>query len=353
MSSSVIECPSCNTKFAVNLHLDSSLEPLFHCSRCGHYFRQETKAKQLDLIDSSTQFGITKEFNQNSNQEAKNIKNEIFVNSSSNINSINEELEQKLEKPSFGVGRDSSEITTQKVEWPKPKYYFGDGQFNADELDTEEIETDEIDTDELNANILDSGIDPNDESLALYAQSKKGSIFNSDFSRQFAIFCLLPLILTLCFCAWAYNIDKTPSSITNFFNLDSKSLATIAPAGLELSALKPEILTLDSGKKAFLIKGEVINSTTHSFKNIMIEAKLFTKENTELVRLIAPLDSKLRDAKNLQALQVNNLLELQSDLSSDKTTVTPNLKIPFSVVIPEIKGNETWYSARVYSVNSA
>jgi len=335
MSSSVIECPSCNTKFAVNLHLDSSLEPLFHCSRCGHYFRQETKAKQLDLIDSSTQFGITKEFKQNSIQEVKSEKiqhEEVLVNNSSNIDSINE----KLEKPNFDHNQG---ISTQKVEWPKPKYYFGDGQFDEDELDT----------DEININEIEAG----DDELALYAQAKKSSLFVSDFSKQFAMFCLLPLILTLCFCAWAYNIDKTPSAITEFFNLNSKSLATVAPAGLELSSLKPEILTLDNGKKAFLIKGEVINSTTSSFKNIMIEAKLFTKENTELVRLIAPLDSKLRDAKNLQALQVNNLLELQSDLSNDKTTMTPNLKIPFSLVIPEIKGNETWYSARVYSVNSA
>ena len=85
----------------------------------------------------------------------------------------------------------------------------------------------------------------------------------------------------------------------------------------------------------------------------MIEAKLFTEDNTELVRLIAPLDSKLRDAKNIKSIRTGNLLKLQADLSSDRTTITPNLRIPFSVVIPEIKGDETWYSARVYSVNSA
>ena len=54
MGSSVIECPSCNTKFAVNLHLDPSLEPLFHCSRCGHYFKEVAMAKQLDLIDAKS-----------------------------------------------------------------------------------------------------------------------------------------------------------------------------------------------------------------------------------------------------------------------------------------------------------
>ncbi len=352
MGSSVIECPSCNTKFAVNLHLDPALEPLFHCSRCGHYFKEVTMAKQLDLIDA------------HSNPMANTIYDSVSSNAIPSY-STNKAIDNTLNKYKFENEKaESKTISEQKIDWPKPlnvkpnealatasntnystpakpTYYFGDGQFDEDELD-------EIEDDSLYENDK-----PRLSFLNAIGLNKTGIKSSNEFYKQFALFCLIPLFVTLGLCAWAYNFDETPQFVNELFNLESKSLATVAPAGLELSSLKPEILTLDSGKKAFLIKGEVINSTTNSYNNLMIEAKLFTKDNTELVRLIAPLDSKLRDAKNINSIRANNLIKLQSDLSNDRTTITPSLRIPFSVVIPEIKGNETWYSARVYSVNAA
>ena len=149
MGSSVIECPSCNTKFAVNLHLDPALEPLFHCSRCGHYFKEVAMAKQLDLIDT----------------KANTIYDSVSSNPVLN-HSTNKAIDNTLNKYKFeNEEAESKEISEQKIDWPKPlnvkpnealakasnssysapnptkpTYYFGDGQFDEDELD--EIEDD-------------------------------------------------------------------------------------------------------------------------------------------------------------------------------------------------------------------
>lgn len=54
MSSIIIQCPACKTKFSVEQsQLQGVSRPRFHCSRCSHYFElhEARRAEQLDLLD--------------------------------------------------------------------------------------------------------------------------------------------------------------------------------------------------------------------------------------------------------------------------------------------------------------
>ena len=354
-SSLVVECTSCSTRFAVdNNQIAGISEPIFHCSRCGHYFSFKDENNQKEKIEDlpATQLSLMPE---SLNPEPDFTIDIQKTNNENNISPASwykrNDLDQLLEEDDSEHSRDNK-VT---VNWPdqksENKYYIEPQEsytLNNNDLDFQDL--DHVDYE------LDHDDDYDFEEIALpkSPNNTKKLIDSNKFNSITKVSMLVlgvPLFMALFLTYWSFNIDKTPVLINSIFHLDTKLLATVAPQGLALTSITPEVLTLDSGEKAFRIKGDVINSTGSTYSNINLEAKLFTKDNRELTRIIAPLDNSLRDTENIAALNSESIERLQSEYTEERTTIQPNVKVPFSLVVPGVKGEESWYSARIYSVN--
>ncbi|MFN8389192.1 MAG: zinc-ribbon domain-containing protein [Bdellovibrionota bacterium] len=166
----------------------------------------------------------------------------------------------------------------------------------------------------------------------------------------------IPLVMTAGIWWWSANLAHTPLLVKNILHLEPAGLQQLAPPGLEVVDLKSNFVTLDSGKKVLEIRGDVLNATMKTFGKVKLEAKVFSRDNKELGRVLVDSRSGLSGAK-IEALSTQALEEMQHQTPNGLSKLDPNERVPFLIVIPETSSGEDlsavqWFSTRIYSTET-
>ena len=146
-------------------------------------------------------------------------------------------------------------------------------------------------------------------------------------------------------------MTATPAVVQNIFHFSSRNLPKLPPAGLALIGVQSEVVALDDGSKVLEIRGEVFNATVEAYDKIRLEAKVYDKENRELDRLVIDFNNGLNNAR-LNSLQEDSIESLQEKMGMGGDVIKPNTKSPFRIVLTALRGQESYFSARLYSVEA-
>ena len=335
----IIVCTSCKTKFSVDdAHVERFENPRFHCSRCNHYFHlnetsehssQSNKVKESLRPQRPINTKHTNTGHVNTNQ----------INTVRIENNIVQEPKQEPENEKAAVkatwpdikGREELEVDYSDFKIEKTNYFQG--------------KTSKV----ISHDPFDFG-DNLGRAKEIHTQAKNG---HSSF-KTFAFFAPL-VILGGVFFMWGKAIAAAgPTAAVNPLNLLNGSASHIAPEGVEVEDLTPEIIALENGKQVLLIKGNVSNATASSFSDINLEAVIYDNENNPLKKLIVNTNNKLQHAAEINSLneKIINVLQEKSAGSDTPLILEANSKNTFKVAVTELDKLPSWFSVRVYSVKS-
>src|SRR5690606_39666033 len=87
---------------------------------------------------------------------------------------------------------------------------------------------------------------------------------------------LLPLALTGAFWSFSENLKDSPKSVENLLAMIQPSPPTAPPAGVELRAVRSQIVTLNDGNQVVDITGSVHNGTAFELADVRIETQLYS-----------------------------------------------------------------------------
>lgn len=135
-----------------------------------------------------------------------------------------------------------------------------------------------------------------------------------------------------------------------FTSIGEDSLPRAAPVGMELTDIRPEILSLDNGEAVVQLSGNVVNTTRRKISEAVIEAKTFSTSVEQLERIEVNFSNGLTNAARLGALATASLLELQAHPGIKEARLNPNERAPFKLIIPADAGKAAWFSARIARV---
>jgi hypothetical protein len=133
-------------------------------------------------------------------------------------------------------------------------------------------------------------------------------------------------------------------------SIGESSLPHAAPLGMELTDIRPEVVSLDNGEEVMQITGNVVNTTRRKISEAIIEAKTFSNTVEPLEMVEVNFSNGLTNAARLGALGAPSLLELQTHQGIKEARLNPNERAPFKLVIPTTAGKAAWYSARIARV---
>ena len=162
----------------------------------------------------------------------------------------------------------------------------------------------------------------------------------------------LPVVFLIFFFVWGLYLEQSPPFVGRLFGFETNGLPKLPPSGLVLVDVRCQPVTLDDGKKVLEVSGQLLNATLKSYQNIKIEAQTYDSQNMPLNKVLVDLNNGLANA-SLAALSQEAIQTLEETSGSADSRILPNTRVPVRVVFTSLTNKETWYSARVYSVEPA
>lgn len=310
---SIVQCPSCQTKFAVDSSmLEGQQLPRFHCSRCDHVFEMDisTEEERKPVTPVKPQSAEIRPLK--SIELPKKIEHEIQVKAP-HENPFSEEKEDEeadAKQMEFGFAR-SDELLDATSE-PRQAYEYREGQSFSD-----------------------------DEPRSTRTLEAKNALL------VFAV----PLFVFLVALVWAGFALKADSSLS--FNL-SKGLFSgsfnVPPSGLFIKRSRFKKLALSNGEVAYVASGVVQNNSDQILKDVIIEGLVFDEAGNLISKARGSIASGLEDAR-IRSLTADTIQNLQRAPSSSRYELKAGTEQPFVVALfgPELEKGK-YYSARIYSV---
>lgn len=347
----VVQCPKCQTKFAVDSKLIAGLDsPKFHCSRCDHVFSSSEfnqsylPFKELrSSVQSTMPQSDSLELNQTLRQQRTKLPSKgleiprSLTPELKNINRAPHENEPADEKYDEQVTFDFFE--DQPFE---PEQSFKDSEITFHDFPKSSIES------ALQKDLPDKP----------YAHLKKRRKPGRTLMQLFAGDSHWPTLLAMIIPLGMFLLILTAASIYISLNADSSAKLTkfippgpvAAPAGLFIKSTNIEQVTLDSGEKVQIIKGTLVNDSKHTFRDIIIEGLFFNNLGQEIKSVRINISNSLAEAR-IKALSAQMINELQSNQMNRYFELTPASKSHFILALTnDLNSQASFYSVRIHSV---
>ncbi|RMD86096.1 MAG: hypothetical protein D6808_03990 [Candidatus Dadabacteria bacterium] len=297
----IVECPSCQTRFGVKSELvQGQRMPHFHCSKCDTVFK-------VDLTMLRSQQPLP--FNSNMGQlnvVANNIRKKAGNITSSNLHNLhrNEEKEEANYKEEDAPDKNQLSFLGDTK---KPGFW---GKFLG---------------------------------KPLLSDNSWHDLFTAIMPVAAFLFALM--------LASGYFFFK-PSAAEGILQRLHPQMYRPAPAGLYIKETSVKRTNLDSGEEIILISGEIVNSTSSSFNDIMLQARLYDKNEDTLDEIIATAASTLSNT-TIQSLSPEMIRGIQrSRLRS--FLLKPGANHRFTLAFTDgLLHRAQLYSIRIYSVRPA
>lgn len=361
----VVQCPACQTKFAVETASVAALElPRFHCSRCDYVFGLDRKALGLDVVEPPRPRLVVDEFTHgdytprdsesgDSEHRALEIPRAIDPQITSRPPHENLVEEEDVAQIPFNFDR-AIERREEKFESPF--------DFRSEDLEPSWVS--KSSDEPMGYDVFKRGSGESmiardlfeesvfDEHLSRLAQ---GTPSKSDPVRSpwkacmvlsLPIIGFLALLLAFSFYATARPIETGKMASTLF-----PSIEDAAPADLYITKSGLKEVTLDSGDTIHVISGKLVNHTDKTFKDVHVEGLLFDKSGKLIASKKIDAASSLGKSR-LQSLTLDMLDNLQETKSAKRFELRAGDEKDFTLAVPEGEENPAYFSTRVYSARS-
>ncbi|MBX7145429.1 MAG: hypothetical protein K1X79_13350 [Oligoflexia bacterium] len=335
---SIIQCPHCQTKFAIELaniaHLDN---PRFHCSRCDHVFVHEAKPREGKRIEENvtpTPPALNKQIEQTEEKTSASV------------------LEQVPRGFSLGAAQPTPTQTAPKLsspgqQIPEPdqmRFDFQAPTFSASSRTNAALERKPI---EYSAPTFERQPTSSPTLPDLSSPSRAGLSRWASFALMAA-----PLLffLSAMVGASAY-LSQDPDRADKLITGISGNEPQVAPADLSITKAQFKKITLDSGETAFLISGTLTNASDQDFRDITLEGLGFDASGSVVARTQVDAAATLVKTR-VRALSTQMISDLQSGKIKNKQDLRAGQSRDFLFALTSGNpGQARFYSVRVYSVH--
>jgi len=397
----IIQCPSCRTRFAVDSSSLAQLEfPKFHCSRCDHVFSME----------ESSHFYVEPRRN------GGNGSVKVFDASPEDINNFRtQEDEESFDVPSWRNDRNASrglEIPRSfennfQAAPPHESLHGGDdisGDFDEQQMPLFGSNLRNTDTRSFRPGVLfghrrsdtgssprgfslkdDTSLSPSDFGNVQYdfidekepgggdgGSGRKGR----DLTEAPAATQILPsgaapspwrtlgmlslplgamLLVLLVLSLFLSNNSAISRSISGYFSPGGQQ---VAPAALHISEARFKRVTLENGENVGIISGSISNNTPEAFKEVTLEGFAFDARGKPVASQRVSAASSLAKTR-IKSLTLDMIESLQSGQLSKGFRLDPGEKYEFAMALipPENSqattaqmANVRYFGTRIYSV---
>ena len=354
---SIIQCPSCKNKFAVESKIIKGLKSLnFHCSKCDAFFSKPESIEEISFNNDLANKTSLPEDNVQSNENkgrSNHSTSLIRVPKEEIVNdSIEEEYQDYEDEYSFKHKR-LLNIFNSSFSFLKLKAFSKIGNFSLkgflkkDRLEdinsnapheiaqiknplvTSSIK-DEIKTENARPINKSSTQDPNQYQInfAQYIQSSWGSLVI--MSSPILLFLSTLTLLTI-------YTRKEPLKANNIFNILAPSQLEATPQGLNITDSTFTRNIQDDGT-VYTVTGSILNVTQESFSEINLQVFTYDSEGNEIFSKIFSINNKLQGIK-LNELSKSKIIELTQKTSKKDISLPPQQKIDFKVCLNQQESN--------------
>lgn len=344
----VVQCPKCQTKFAVDSKLIIGLDsPKFHCSRCDHVFScSEFNQSYLPFKELGSSVQNTSP--QSNSLELNQTLRQQRTRSSSRSLEIPKDFTPELRNRAPHENRSTTEPHDEQVTFD----FFEDKPFEPDSFNKAEITFHDFPKSSIESALKE------DFSARSYPNLKKRRQAGRTLTQFFASQNRWANLLILTIPLGLLLLILTITSIYISLNAGSSEMIakvlpagpTAAPSGLFIQNTSLQRLVLDTGEKAQVIAGTVINESNQNFSDITIEGLLFDSLGRELEAIKINISNSLAEAR-IKALSPEMINELQSTQMKKHFELPAGSKSNFILVLTNDSGNHaSFYSIRIHSV---
>lgn len=313
----VVQCPSCDTRFALDAAMLSAKEsPKFHCSRCDNIF---------SLSDGTGERVI-----------------DVAVKGPPSRTSLPEETSFQFSSAELSAAPEFS--AQNQIEFPFPKGMPRTG---------------EPDIASFAAPIFRSEVphgEPAEEQMTFDMAHESASALMRVAPRTsewqgFYVFCAPVMVFLTLLVGTSFYIRTDPRFAQKFSSIFFLPQIQVPPPGLFIEELRFRTVSLDSGESIGVISGTLVNDTAQTFSRVAVEGVAFDTTGRHVASQVVDAGSSLSKAR-VKSLTVDMIDHLQNNKRKEKAlNLAPGKRHEFSIALSaEIAGTGRHYSARVYSV---
>jgi predicted Zn finger-like uncharacterized protein len=384
----VIQCPSCGTRFSVEVEeFSGARNPTFHCSRCNHFFDLKGKRRSL-TANRSEENTVSHNRDKDSKERQLSLLSEELLSEpaewSTRTGMIDFNSEQRK-------NAEESELPLVTAEWPDSRT---DREIEVDLSEvarrtTPFVKFPQFDTVEKRfepegrkpvitppkfsepafvakpaARSFESlqprlGVAEREEPLrgellkfpqsvsaplSPVARAPKVNPLRDCSKGLGALGTAISAPLALAVLLWGASLTSLPSIL-----LSSGNFAVAPPEGVELLSVTSAVRTLTDGRQAVEITGTVINSTPRTYGSPQIIVRSYNQENVKLAETVVPAVNGIQNTDNLQMLKAETLLRLQSEQGLIRN-LKPGDRVPFRAALLIDGTSPSYFDAKVFSV---
>lgn len=350
-SQTIVQCPQCQTKFAVEASVLAEVSaPRFHCSRCDFVFALETKASPsaTAIAPSPSAFSVP--------EPRASIATEPMVQP---------RAAAANETPAWSIGTPSMDRPSSARALEIPRNMESSSRVGAPhETHRDNFDFTQMKLDFKKSALADAPISTFDQPLAYSSATapvepkpaRAESLPAIDYQRPSTrwsglAYVAAPLIFFLSLLIGiSYYFRQHNEDAEKLFASLTENVAQVAPA--ELSVINPKFkrLALDSGESAYLVSGSIKNTSTQTFRDVKLEGIGFDDGGELVARTQVDAGATLTKTR-VRSLTTEMIKNLQSGQLKNKIELKPGESEDFSFALLDGDPSKArYFAARIYSV---
>lgn len=400
----IIQCPKCQTKFAVNTELISELDlPRFHCSRCDHVFDMSNPSVATDdeVAINTSKLSISPAFT----EPSPSPSSATYVEEPNPIDDASEPVTQSRSKesslldnpvdllsPAYSSSSTRAVQNSSSLQIPKeidpdlhstaPHDTSSAHQYEQMNIAFIQAEpsSDTFGDDthyalpETKAPLAESEFEPKPGEKFNFGDPQSPDVATFDFGagaitsnkinlatsrganpNGMMIFVMPVLFCMVVLSALSYLISSSPTMVEALTRSIPNSLPRFAPAGMRLERLKFSKIALESGDIVHIISGKIRNDSQENFSEVTVEGLVFDSRGKLLDTMKIDAASSLADAR-MRSLPLDMIKNLQTSKSNKKYQLKAGDSEDFTIALVGTGSSvvdltqASYFYARIYSV---
>jgi predicted Zn finger-like uncharacterized protein len=348
---SIIQCPQCQTKFAVEKtsiqHLDA---PRFHCSRCDSVFAFDAKPKlpKHSIAESNPEQTTAAKFEPNeqaakiSTEEGAHSSfteaSETIVRSRGLAPETDWELPRSLAISTSAQRQANPHVPSPTTEATQIGFNFGGASAVGNAALQQDRHSNDPDLKRFEATPF-----PTEAQL----RPRTGLSRWTSFAYLAAplLFFVSGVLGTSAY------LNQNASQGENLVLSISPNLPQIPPVEVSIEETGFRRAALDSGEVVYLVSGTLINNSEETFKDVQLEGLGFDSRGGLVSRTKIDAGATLAKTR-IRSLSISMIEELQSGKIRSKQELKPGQSQEFTFALLDGKPElASYFSARVYSVS--
>ena len=370
----VIQCPSCQTKFALETQVVASLDmPRFHCSRCDHVFALDRRMLGLDRTEARSPAPVEPahlhddEFMPKSWAEESRTTRALEVPKKfsipSSVAAPHEGIEEEIDPNQIAFNFDAPPPPPATPVENRGIFSFSDTadfSHSSSDLPMDSAEFKAIRDEAMGYASLARGVDSDameawSDSIVsrdLYDPAAKSAPIIAAKSRWKNFMTLSsPLILFLALLGVASLLAAArPMDAVRIVSSYFPSIESAPPVDVVVSNTSLKRVALESGETMNIISGKIINNSGREFRDVQVEGVLFDRAGNVVARKKISAAASLGRTR-IQSLTPEMIENLQTTTPAKRFKLEQGGSHEFTLAVPEEPGKASgFFSASVYSV---